>query len=555
MLRVLHSDPQAQRAAPPYLATSRPARFGDGFYGEEMDEGGPFRWMTVTGRLDLDPASNGSYLELQVLCEFSDLSQQLTAVCGDRHVTLPLVHGWNHLSLEVPEAAEDLELSTNRPFPKAYYPDDDRLLAVRVRPPLLHADPERHGHVSRQHANAVLNYRELLKGRCRLDSTPPMLGIDMYGVCNVKPPCVYCEWDYNKEQEGENVDRRFDRDLLEEWGEFFDQAGFLVNCSIGEPFMMKNFDELLDFFGDRGKFLEISTNGQILSDRNIEKLLGRTLHLYISLDAATPDTYAKLRNDRFERILTNLRRLVAAKGGRGGLPRLFLVFMPMKVNVHELEAFVRLSAELGADRLILRPLNYSERSTLVYDRNGYHFDYNEELLPFDELVRVSGIAAELARRHGVPLSDQLDFGGAMEGLFSDDFEKGRQRVSESTEGEPFLGAAASAATFESTGATPTTTHHDPRPPATGLPSLGEERLPICREPWKGLYILRRGVMPCCYGSHPIARMEEYREAWNSPLVRSIRRELAAGRFHQYCIHSRACPLVRKAHQIGELPQH
>ena len=33
---------------------------------------------------------------------------------------------------------------------------------------------------------------------------------------------------------------------------------------------MKNFDELLDTFGRSGKFVEITTNGQILTDRNIE---------------------------------------------------------------------------------------------------------------------------------------------------------------------------------------------------------------------------------------------------------------------------------------------
>ncbi len=62
----------------------------------------------------------------------------------------------------------------------------------------------------------------------------------------------------------------------------------LVNCSIGEPFMMRGFDDMLAAIGDRGKPLEMSTNGQILTDRNIERLLGRNVELYVSLDAATP---------------------------------------------------------------------------------------------------------------------------------------------------------------------------------------------------------------------------------------------------------------------------
>ena len=102
-----------------------------------------------------------------------------------------------------------------------------------------------------------------------------------------------------------------------------------------------------------------------------------------------------------------------AKGGRGRLPFVYLVFMPMRANVHELDAFVELCAELRADRLVLRPLNASEGIDLVWDREGYHFDYQREMLPFDELVRVSGRVAELCRRLDVPLSDQMDFGGSM----------------------------------------------------------------------------------------------------------------------------------------------
>src|SRR5690606_23330801 len=101
------------------------------------------------------------------------------------------------------------------------------------------------------------------------------LGIDLYGACNVKPPCVYCEWDVNKTLEGDHVDTPFTVDTLDEWGPFFDNSENLVNCSIGEPFMMKNLDDLLQIFGDSGKALEMATNGQILTDRNIARLVGR----------------------------------------------------------------------------------------------------------------------------------------------------------------------------------------------------------------------------------------------------------------------------------------
>jgi hypothetical protein len=318
--------------------------------------------------------------------------------------------------------------------------------------------------------------------------------------------------------------------------------------------MMRNLDELLETFGNTGKRLEMATNGQILTDRNIQRLIGRPVDLYVSLDAATPLTYARLRNDTFEKILANIRRLIAAKGGRGSYPHVHLVFMPMRCNLHELDAFVRLCADLAVDRMVLRPLNFSPASNLDADRAGYHFVYQDELLPFGELVRASARAAHLARGLGVELSDQMDFGGSMRELFAEEYAAGDDAAVDS---RVFLPPAP-----EPPVPTPAMQTADPAPEVSdravpdqqpARPSLGGESQPPCLEPWKSLYILRRGIFPCCYGAEPIASPEEHREAWNSPVMQAIRGELLDGRFHDYCLRSRSCPIVRKFDQAKILP--
>jgi MoaA/NifB/PqqE/SkfB family radical SAM enzyme len=409
--------------------------------------------------------------------------------------------------------------------------------------------------------NRILNWREMEAGKTVLESTPPNLGVDLHGVCNVKPPCVYCDWDAVKEEEGDLVDVPFTRETLEEWGPFFDNAESLINCGIGEPFMMKNLDELLDIFGDREKTLEMATNGQILTDRNIEKLVGRKVRLFVSLDAATPETYAKLRNDTLPKIIDNLRRLIAAKGGPGHYPLVWLNFMPMKVNVHELEAFVKLCAELNVDQMVLRPLNYSDDKGLDWERAGYHFVYEEELLPFAELVRISGRAAELCRRYGVTLGDFLDSGDAsLEEYFPEDFADGRRQVETSSpiettvEAPPPVSPAVSAAEpVAGEASDPAAELAIESVAAEGTDSLGDPRLPLCLEPWKHLYILRRGVLPCCYGQYPLEPMDRWKEVWNSPTLQAIRGDLAAGRLHSYCLESTSCPIVRKRLHGSRLP--
>lgn len=560
MLRVISETSTSDTAPsklPLHRLTSVDAVCSDGFYALERDDEGEFRWMQLTGHLEFEPEMEDRFLEMGVLSEFQDLSQELTVEIEGRTKTFRLGPGWRPVTVPVPAGAKAAELSVNQLFPAAYYPNDPRQLAIRVRRPRLHKDPARHREVAHQQANTEKNLDEMMAGKAKLGSTPQVLGIDMYGVCNVKPPCVYCDWDISKEAEGSNVDTPFTADTLAEWGAFFDNSTMLVNCSIGEPFMMKNFDELLDIFGSRGKFLEMTTNGQILTDRNIEKLLGRNINLYISLDAANAETYAKLRNDKFDRILKNLRRLIRAKGGKSGLPRVFLVFMPMKVNQHELEDFVRLCADLEVDRLILRPLNSYENSNLVWDRAGYTFRYMEELLSWHDLVRISGRAAALCEELGVELSDQLDFGGSLETDASSavDFAEGRQEIASrpKTEAPPAEGEDADAPVSATVPGPTAEVQAGPEGAAVAvpeelpapLPSLGAEKLPPCQEPWSSLYILRRGVVPCCYGCRAIAPMDRYREAWNSKLMQEIRADLAEGKFHAYCQESTACPIIRK----------
>jgi uncharacterized Fe-S cluster-containing radical SAM superfamily protein len=560
-------------AAPetPLPLTSSSARFafGTGFYEEEVELEERFRWMGLQGTIELVPGDRPRFLELEILSEFYDLSQALTVTVGRDVTTFDLGNRWNRISLPVPVDTARVKLEVSRPYPREYYPGDQRELAVRVRRLGLHGDTARHRAICGQHDNDIANLKEMLAGKTTLESTPPVLGIDLIGRCNVNPPCVFCEWAAMKEMEGENATLPFNVDTLHRMGDLFAHARLLVNCSIGEPFLMANLDEILDALAAAGKTLEMSTNGQILTERNIERLFGREVHLYVSVDAATPETYAKLRNDAFNRVVANVRRLVRAKGGRGAWPKVYMVFMPMAANVDELPAFVRLCAELEVDQLVLRPLNPETTGGRVkWERGGAVFDYRKQVLPFSELIRVAGRADELCRRLRVPLANQLDFGGNARDSLAQEYSRGQAEGTElATRLAPLPAAAAVVAGPEPPRDEPSlaeVVEREPAPAATccvpaspappqsklaarpaPLPSLGQERWPLCLEPWRNLYILRRGIMPCCYGGSPIAPMEGHREAWNGPLMRSIRGYLARGRFHEYCLHAHACPIVAK----------
>lgn len=398
--------------------------YGRGFHEEEWDDFSAFRWMAEEAVLTVPAAAadRSRFLTLPVFSEFRNLSQVLTVRREGRALAeLALLDHWNYYDVPlVPPgdaggftaagARVELSLGLNKLFPPKYYPADTRRLGVRIGPPVLHDDAKVHDTLRRFHANAVLNHREMAEGRTVLESYPTNLGIDIYGKCNISPHCVYCLWDSMKVLEGGNVDVPVDAATLEGYGPFFTSARTLVNCSFGEPLLHPKLTELLEFCSRHRKIVELATNGQAFTERTIRALVGKPIYLYISLDAASRETYAKIRNDRWDEIIPGLRRLGEERRKAGNLPRIFMVFIPMRVNRDDLEEYFKLCVIVGADALVLRPMLFLTEPNIVEERGGHVFDYAKEMLNRREVEEVIRRAERYSKTYGIPLASQFDFG-------------------------------------------------------------------------------------------------------------------------------------------------
>ena len=402
-------------ARPGEVCCGTPAE-GDGWHLEERDEGGPFRWMKREARVRLRSSVRGGrrFCSLPVFTAFRNLAQELTVTAGGEVLArLALPKGWHTYSLALPpDAGEDLDLAlaVNRLTPASAHPGDPRELGVRVGWITLHDDEGRHRRETFVAENARRNQREMSDGVVEVRSFPQTLGIDLYGQCNIKPACVYCLWDPMKALEGNDVDAVVDDRTLQAYGGPFDAARLLVNCSFGEPLLHPRLDKVLDLAASTGKLLELSTNGQAFTPRTVGLLAGRRVHLYVSLDAATAATYARLRNDRWDEVLAGLLFLRDAREAGGGWPRLNMVFMPMPANVADLERYFQLCRLVEADSLVLRPLLHLGQPDMVRERGGYRFDYGRELMPREALEPVFAACERHAAAYGVPVVSQFDFG-------------------------------------------------------------------------------------------------------------------------------------------------
>ncbi|MEW6455909.1 MAG: radical SAM/SPASM domain-containing protein [Acidobacteriota bacterium] len=511
--------------------------FGKGWYEWEYEDIFPFRWMSKEANLFISIENLVKYkcLSFFLYSEFSDCSQHLSINLMNKTIaSFALLHQWNYYSLSLPDDLKAFEnqekiefaLSLNKIFPRQYYPTDKRELGIRVARLELHNSEEKHAHFLFFHKNALLNIQETIEGKTEMSSYPLSLGIDLYGKCNIKPPCVYCLWDDMKKLEGKFSEIVIDLQTLKDYGNFFNCARNIVNCSIGEPFLHPKFEEILNHIDNQKKFLEISTNGLVFTNRTIEALLGKLIFLYVSLDAASKETYAKIRNDRFNSIIPQLYFLNQKRKKKENLPKIYMIFMPMKVNKDDLEDFFKLCRDIEADFLVLRPLNYLENPEIERDRGGYHFNYEDELLSWEELKEIFNKCSELSTKYGVKVLNQFYFGSILEPA-----QQNKQNSNSSFKSDSIVNIEEEKNLKENENEIEN--------------DLGHSKFPLCREPWQSYYILRRSILPCCHGSKPIAPMNSWAKAWNSPVLQEMRKYLREGRFSPYCRESLACPIVQR----------
>ena len=401
---------QAPRA-PLYLPQD-----GEGWNTWEFQNYIPFRWAQLQARVTIPERVHQAhrFCSVPIFSEFTDFSQVLTLTANGRTLMDgPLARYWSYYTFDLASpGGGNLELAfrVNKLTPPSSHPGDARELGVRVGPFEFHDDEARRSRNAWAYDNALLNRRELEAGARVLESFPPNLGIDIYAKCNIKPPCVYCWWDHCKSLEGEQVNAVVDDRTLQEYGPFFDAAQTLVNCSFGEPLLHPRLAETLSIIGTRDKVLELATNGQAFTPATVRVLAGQPVLLYISLDAASAEVYGRLRNDRWHDVLAGLIHLRDARRRANGLPTVRMVFIPMRANLCDLEAYFRLSRMVEAEAVVLRPLNYAEHTEIRTERGGYHFDYDRELLTREEIEDVCRRSEQYAGRYGLWLMNQFDFG-------------------------------------------------------------------------------------------------------------------------------------------------
>ena len=151
---------------------------------------------------------------------------------------------------------------------------------------------------------------------------------------------------------------------------------YLIFYFQGEPFLNKNFLEMVKYASDKGIYTATSTNAHFLTDEMARKTIESGLdRLIISIDGTTQEVYQQYRRaGHLDKVIEGAKNVVKWKKElKSKTPFIFFQFLVVKPNEHQIEEVKKLGKEIGVDEVRFK-------TAQVYD---YTNDPNN-LIPVNE---------------------------------------------------------------------------------------------------------------------------------------------------------------------------
>lgn len=190
------------------------------------------------------------------------------------------------------------------------------------------------------------------------------VGITDY--CNYR--CVFCaSFSYRKEEPNEPEKKFITLDSARFSELVADAAELMVEqisiVGVGEPFLHPDIMPFIEQVKRRSIKCMVTTNGSTLDKKRVDLIIESGLDiLNVSINAASKETYAVMHGEEFEKqfdpIINAISYLTKRKKESGNEnPRLVLRFILTSLNVAEIDSFVDMAIEVGANEIFFQ--NYA----------------------------------------------------------------------------------------------------------------------------------------------------------------------------------------------------
>jgi MoaA/NifB/PqqE/SkfB family radical SAM enzyme len=244
-------------------------------------------------------------------------------------------------------------------------------------------------------SNRGLAEQEFKQGATIVRSRPAHIWLETSAVCNLR--CVQCPREYPGRQLQET---QLDSSVFNKIARYFPYLTHLNLTSLGEPLLADLFWQIANDERTRGIDLAVNSNGTLLTERNVNRLLNSGLNLVsISLDAATGPTYRKIRRGNFDKVIAGIRRLITRRKELGVTElQIWMNMTLMMENIRELPLFIDLACDLEVDGADAWHLNMTSDMGVPLDdwrltHDDWTFVYNEQ-----SLYNAPALSNEMVRR-------------------------------------------------------------------------------------------------------------------------------------------------------------
>ncbi|MCP9756242.1 radical SAM protein [Lacihabitans sp. CCS-44] len=145
----------------------------------------------------------------------------------------------------------------------------------------------------------------------------------------------------------------------------------------GEPFLHKDFLEMVKFASEKGIYTSTSTNAHYLNYENAIATIKSGLdRIIISLDGTTQDTYQQYRiGGSLDKVIEGTKNLIEAKHNlNSSTPHIIFQFLVVKPNEHQIGEARELSKSLGVDEIRFKTAqiyDYENGSDLIPKSDKY----------------------------------------------------------------------------------------------------------------------------------------------------------------------------------------